>query len=374
MLSLARTDNSVMAHWWWTIDRWMLFALAALIALGSVLTMAASPAVAERIGLEPFHFARRQIGFLLPAVLLIFFISLLTPRSIRRLAALGFLATLLLMVLTLVLGHETKGATRWLSLAGLSLQPSEFAKPFFVVVTAWMLAEQRRHDGLPGNAIAAALLMTMLGVLAAQPDFGMAALVASTFACQLFIAGLPYLFVAGLAGLGVVGAGAAYNLSAHVRSRIDRFLNPESGDGFQIEQAMQAFGSSGWFGRGPGDGIVKRTIPDAHTDFIFAVAAEEFGLVLCLVIVLLFAFIALRGLLRIVHEDRLFTMLAAGGLLAEFGLQAVVNIGVNLHLLPTKGMTLPFLSYGGSSLLALAIAMGMLLALTRRHQDPGDLP
>lgn len=374
MLSLARTDNSVMAHWWWTIDRWMLFALAALIALGSVLTMAASPAVAERIGLEPFHFARRQIGFLLPAVLLIFFISLLTPRSIRRLAALGFLATLLLMVLTLVLGHETKGATRWLSLAGLSLQPSEFAKPFFVVVTAWMLAEQRRHDGLPGNAIAAALLMTMLGVLAAQPDFGMAALVASTFACQLFIAGLPYLFVAGLAGFGVVGAGAAYNLSAHVRSRIDRFLNPESGDGFQIEQAMQAFGSSGWFGRGPGDGIVKRTIPDAHTDFIFAVAAEEFGLVLCLVIVLLFAFIALRGLLRIVHEDRLFTMLAAGGLLAEFGLQAVVNIGVNLHLLPTKGMTLPFLSYGGSSLLALAIAMGMLLALTRRHQDPGDLP
>ncbi|MBM3489664.1 MAG: putative lipid II flippase FtsW [Alphaproteobacteria bacterium] len=374
MLSLARTDNSVIAHWWWTIDRWMLFALAALIALGSVLTMAASPAVAERIGLEPFHFARRQIGFLLPAVLLIFFISLLTPRSIRRLAALGFLATLLLMVLTLVLGHETKGATRWLSLAGLSLQPSEFAKPFFVVVTAWMLAEQRRHDGLPGNAIAAALLMTMLGVLAAQPDFGMAALVASTFACQLFIAGLPYLFVAGLAGLGVVGAGAAYNLSAHVRSRIDRFLNPESGDGFQIEQAMQAFGSSGWFGRGPGDGIVKRTIPDAHTDFIFAVAAEEFGLVLCLVIVLLFAFIALRGLLRIVHEDRLFTMLAAGGLLAEFGLQAVVNIGVNLHLLPTKGMTLPFLSYGGSSLLALAIAMGMLLALTRRHQDPGDLP
>ena len=374
MLSMARTDNSVVAHWWWTVDRWMLLALGALIVLGSVLTMAASPAVAERIGLEPFHFARRQIGFLVPAVLLIFLISLLTPRSIRRLAGLGFVAALTLMLLTLVVGQETKGATRWLSLAGMSLQPSEFVKPFFVVVTAWMLAEQRRHDGLPGNLIALGLLALVLAILVSQPDFGMVALVVVAFSCQLFVAGLSYPFVAGLAGLGALGAGAAYSLSAHVRSRIDRFLNPETGDTFQIEQAMQAFGNSGWFGRGPGDGIVKRTIPDAHTDFIFAVAAEEFGLVLCLLIVLLFAFIALRGFLRIVHDDRLFSMLAAGGLLAEFALQAVVNIGVNLHLLPTKGMTLPFISYGGSSLLALAISMGMLLGLTRRHQDTGDLP
>jgi cell division protein FtsW len=308
---------------------------------------------------------RRQLVFLPPALALMFAVSLLGPRGVRRLAAIGLFVSLILMALTLKFGPEVKGATRWLIVAGLSIQPSEFAKPCLAVTVAWMLAESRRESGAPGGLVACLLFAAVVGLLVLQPDLGMTAVVCAVFGAQLFMAGLSAFWMLGLAGLAGAAGLAAYMLIPHVASRVDRFRDPASGDSYQIDAAMEAFANGGLLGRGPGEGVVKRIIPDAHTDFIFAVAAEEYGLLVCFAIVALFAFITLRGFSRLMGEQSLFVLLAASGLLTQFGLQAAINMGVNLHLLPTKGMTLPFISYGGSSLLALALAMGMALALTR---------
>jgi len=373
VITLARTDRSLVARWWWTVDRWTLAAVGLLIGAGAVLTLAASPAVAERIGYEPFHFVRRQLVFLPPALALMFGVSLLGPRGVRRLAAIGLCGSVLLMLLTLKFGPEVKGATRWLVIAGLSIQPSEFAKPCLAVTVAWMLSERKREGGAPGGVIACLLFAVVAGLLVLQPDLGMTAVVSLVWGAQLFMAGLSAFWMLGLVGLAAGAGAAAYMLIPHVASRVDRFRDPASGDSYQIDAAMEAFANGGLFGRGPGEGIVKRVIPDAHTDFIFAVAAEEYGLLVCLAIVALFAFITLRGFSRLMGEQSLFVLLAAGGLLTQFGLQAAINMGVNLHLLPTKGMTLPFISYGGSSLIALALAMGMALALTRvRPRNEGE--
>ena len=374
MMSFARTDTSLVGRWWWTVDRWTLLAVALLIAIGSLLTLAASPAVAERLNLQSQHFVLRQMIFLPLAVTVMFVVSLMSPRGVRRISVVGLGISLLLVIATLSLGAEIKGATRWLQFAGLSIQPSEFVKPCFAVVAAWMLAEQRRREGVPGGLICCGLFILVASLLVLQPDFGMTAVVAMVWFGQCFIAGLSMLWIAILVGLGLVGAVAAYATIPHVARRIDRFLDPASGDSYQIDRAMDAFGQGGLLGRGPGEGMVKRVLPDAHTDFIFSVAGEEFGLIACLIIVALFGFITLRGFARLLREDDLFILLAAAGLLTQFGLQAVINIGVNLNLLPTKGMTLPFISYGGSSLLALALAMGMVLALTRRRPNLAGLP
>ncbi|MDE0942443.1 MAG: putative lipid II flippase FtsW [Alphaproteobacteria bacterium] len=374
MMSFARTDTSLVGRWWWTVDRWTLLAVALLIAIGSLLTLAASPAVAERLHLQSHHFVLRQMIFLPLAVAMIFVVSLMSPRGVRRISVFGLGISLLLVIATLFLGAEIKGATRWLHFAGLSIQPSEFVKPCFAVVAAWMLAEQRRREGVPGGLICTGLFILVASLLVLQPDFGMTAVVALVWFGQCFIAGLSMVWIAVLVGLGLAGAIAAYATIPHVASRIDRFLDPASGDSYQIDRAMDAFGQGGLLGRGPGEGMVKRVLPDAHTDFIFSVAGEEFGLIACLIIVALFCFITLRGFAKLLREDDLFILLAAAGLLTQFGLQAVINIGVNLNLLPTKGMTLPFISYGGSSMLALALAMGMVLALTRRRPNLGGLP
>ncbi len=365
MIALSRTDTSVVGRWWWTVDRWTLAALGLLIALGCLLTLAASPAVAQRIGLDQYHFVRRQFAFLVPALCFMFGASLLTPLWVRRLGLAGFVFFLLLMALTLVMGSEIKGAHRWLYLGGLSLQPSEFVKPCFAVVSAWMFAEQRRVRGFPGNLIAIVLVLVVAGILLMQPDFGMTVVIVAVWLTQFFLAGLPMVLLALGGGVSAAGLGGAYFLSPHVASRIDRFLDPAVGDTYQIQRAMEAFQAGGLFGRGPGDGLVKSVLPDAHTDFIFAVAGEEYGVFLCLVIIAIFAFIVLRSLSRLLSENNLFILLAGTGLIAQFGLQAIINIGVNLRLMPTKGMTLPFISYGGSSLVALALGMGMMLALTR---------
>ena len=373
MISFARTDTSLVGRWWWTVDRWTLLAVALLIAIGTLLTLAASPAVAEKLRLDPQHFVLRQAVFLPLAMAVMFIVSLMSPRGVRRISVVGLGVSLMLVAATLVLGAEIKGATRWLQFAGFSIQPSEFVKPFFAVVAAWMLAEQRRREGVPGGLICCALFILVAWLLISQPDFGMTAVVAVVWFGQCFIAGLPVLWVVFLAGLGLIGAVAAYATIPHVASRIDRFLDPSSGDHYQIDRALDAFGQGGLFGRGPGEGMVKRVLPDAHTDFIFSVAGEEFGLIACLIIIALFAFITLRGFARLLHEEDLFVVLAGAGLLTQFGLQAVINIGVNVNLLPTKGMTLPFISYGGSSMLALALAMGMVLALTRRRPNIGGM-
>ncbi len=371
MISLARTDTSIVGRWWWTVDRWSLAALALLLAAGALLVMAASPAVAERIGLDSFHFVRRQSVYLVPAIVVMIGVSLMTPLNIRRIAVLGFVVVIAMMIATLVFGQEVKGAKRWLSIAGFVVQPSEFIKPFFAVVAAWMFAEHQRGQGFPGHIIAAFLLVIVIGLLVLQPDFGMTVVICAVWFAQFFMAGMPMTWIGALALVGLVGVASAYALLPHVASRIDRFLDPASGDSFQVDTALAAFRSGGLTGLGPGEGVVKSILPDAHTDFIFAVAGEEFGLLACLFLVALFAFVVLRGFARMLAERNAFVMLAAAGLLVQFGVQAIVNMGVNLRLMPAKGMTLPFISYGGSSMLALALGMGMVLALTRRRAGTG---
>jgi cell division protein FtsW len=366
-MNFARIDQSPAARWWWTVDRWSLVALAALIGFGVVLSLAASPPVAERIGYDELHFVRRHLAMLPFALGLMFLVSLQPPRTIRRIAVIGFAIALVLLAVTLVSGAEIKGARRWINLPGLSVQPSEFVKPTFAVVAAWLFAEQKLRPGFPGNLISIALFLCVCAMLIRQPDIGMAAVVAIVWFAQFSMAGLRLYWVAvgGLAGLG--GLVGAYFYLPHVRVRIDHFLDPAAGDSYQVNRSIEAFANGGLWGRGPGEGQVKDFLPDAHADFVFAVAGEEFGLVVCLAVIGLFAFIVLRGLSRLLQEGDLFALLAATGLLTQFGLQAAINMASSLHLIPTKGMTLPFLSYGGSSMLALGLGMGMMLGLTRRR-------
>ncbi|MGC2855712.1 putative lipid II flippase FtsW [Novispirillum sp. DQ9] len=370
-LTFTRTDTSVLGRWWWTVDRWLLAATVLLVVIGIILNMAAGPAAAERIGADPFHFVRRQMVFLPLAAMVLFGVSLLPPLWVRRIAVVGFIATIVMLVATLFGGTEIKGATRWLYIAGVSIQPSEFLKPTFAVMAAWMFAEGRLKKDFPGFRIAIALYVAVVALLLAQPDVGQTVVVTAMWATQFFLAGLSMFWVILVIALGLAGVVGAYFTFSHVQSRVDRFLNPESGDTYQIDTALAAFRDGGLFGRGPGEGRVKAQLPDAHTDFIFAVAGEEFGILLCLLLVGLFAFIVLRGMTRTQHEDNLFVVIATGGLLAQFGLQACINMASSLHMMPTKGMTLPFISYGGSSMLGLALGMGMVLALTRRRAHGG---
>ena len=372
MATFSRTDQSVLGRWWWTVDRWTLFSIVALIGAGYVLVLAASPAVAERIHQSRDVFIFKQVFFLALAGLVLVGVSLLSPRNVRRLALAGCVIAILLTALTLVHGVEIKGARRWIALPGLSLQPSEFLKPCFAVVTAWLVTEGRFTRGFPGMILAFIVFGIILMLLKSQPDIGMLSVITAVFFAQMFIAGINMGFV-GIGALAMLGAaGGAYILFPHVRSRVTRFIHPESGDHYQVDTALQAFGNGGFLGRGPGEGRVKDLLPDAHADFVFAVAGEEFGLLVCLMILGVFAFIVLRGLLRLLQENDEFTILASSGLVTGFGLQAFVNMASALHLIPTKGMTLPFISYGGSSAISVALGMGMLLALTRRrtHGDP----
>jgi len=367
MNAFARTDTSILGRWWWTVDRWTVAAVALLLAFGAMLTLAASPPVAGRLGYDQFHFVRRQLGYMPIALVVLFGISLLSPRGVRRFAVAGFLVALVALVATFFLGIETKGARRWLALADVTVQPSELVKPTFVVVTAWLFAMREGAAPYAGRNAAVALYVLVCALLLLQPDFGMAVVVSAVWFTQFFVAGLPLVWVAAFAALGVAGAVGAYFALPHVQSRVDRFLDPASGDTYQVMRSMEAFMNGGVAGRGPGEGTVKAVLPDAHTDFIFAVAAEEFGLIACLIIAGLFAFVVLRGFSRVIQENSLFVMLAATGLLVQFGLQALINMASTLRLMPTKGATLPFISYGGSSLIAAAVGVGMVLALTRRR-------
>lgn len=372
MITFARTDSSLLGRWWWTVDRWTLAALAVLMGFGVVLVQAASPAVAERIGLDNFHFVQRHLMMLLPSAAIMVAVSLLSPRGVRRAAVLVFLAALVLVALTPVVGMEIKGARRWIHVPGLSIQPSEFLKPAFVVVAAWLFTMQKTTDGFPGGAISIALYLLVVMLLMMQPDLGMTFVISAVWFGQFFLAGLPIVLVGILGIAGLLGLVGAYFMFPHVSSRIDRFLDPGSGDNYQVARSMEAFMNGGMFGTGPGQGTVKMSLPDAHADFIFSVAGEEFGLIWCLALVALFAFVVLRGFRRAMRDDSLFILLAVGGLLMQFGLQAMINMGSALHLMPTKGMTLPFISYGGSSMLALGFGMGMVLALTRKRFGAGD--
>jgi cell division protein FtsW len=373
MIAVSRTDSSVFGRWWWTVDHWTLWAVAILIGFGAALTLAASPAVADRLGLDPFYFARRQFVILPTAAAIMVAVSLMPPPWVRRFALGIFVVALIGVIATLFVGTEIKGARRWIGAGGFSLQPSEFVKPCFAVVTAWLLSRRRLAGGPPVSVAATGLFAIVVLLLALQPDLGMAAVVSFVWLGQVFLAGMPLRLTAIFAVFAVIGMAAAYLLFPHVASRVDRFLDPDSGDRYQVSTSLEAFENGGLLGRGPGEGTVKQVLPDAHADFILAVAGEEMGLVVCLAIVGLFAFVVIRGFARLLQENDLFILLAASGLLAEFGLQALINMGSTLDLIPTKGMTLPFISYGGSSLIALAIGMGMLLAFTRRRAPVGGL-
>lgn len=369
----SRADKSVLGQWWWTVDRGLLAALMTLIAFGVVLVAAASPAVADRVGLNQYHFIVRHLVFLGPALFIMIGISMLEPKMVRRVSNVVFVGAVLAMLLVLLIGSEVKGAQRWLSLMGFSLQPSEFVKPAFAVTAAWFMARQKEELGFPGNKVAAGLFFAVIVLLLLQPDFGMTVVVTAIYGSLVFLAGFPLLIMVVLGVFAIALAFGAYFMLDHVRSRVDRFLNPESGDTYQVDKSLQAFENGGLFGTGPGQGHVKLGLPDAHSDFIFAVAGEELGLFFVVLLIAIFVFILIRGIQRIIHSDDMFVVLSVGGLLTMFGFQTLIHMGSSLQLLPAKGMTLPFISYGGSSLWGMAFAMGMVLALTRQHKRRGPV-
>jgi cell division protein FtsW len=364
---VSRAQRTPFGEWWWTVDKLTLAATGALMLAGVVLSLAASPPVASRLGLDPFYFVNRHILYLVPAIAVMLAVSFLNPRQIRRLAIIVFVVSLVMVALTPVYGAEIKGARRWLIVFGLNIQPSEFLKPAFVILVAWLFGESAKRTDMPANTISLVMLLMVVTLLVLQPDFGQTMLVVLVWSALFFMAGMRAVWVFGIAGIAGAGLVAAYYTVPHVARRIQHFLNPASGDSFNIDIATESFMRGGWFGRGPGEGTVKRILPESHTDFVFAVAAEEFGVVLCLVLVALYAFIVIRALVRAMRNDDPFTRFAAAGLAILFGSQAAINIAVNIHLIPAKGMTLPFISYGGSSMISLAYTMGMLLALTREH-------
>jgi cell division protein FtsW len=364
---VSRLERTPFAAWWWTIDRLLLAALLALMLGGIVLSLAASPPVASRLGLEPFYFVSRHVLYLIPALAVLLATSFLPPRHIRRLALIVFVVSLLLIAATLHFGAEVKGARRWIVLAGINIQPSEFLKPAFVILIAWLFGESARRPEMPANTFALGLLGAAVTGLVLQPDFGQTMLVALVWSALFFLAGMRLIWVGGIGAAAAVGLATAYMFIPHVARRIERFRDPSSGDTFNIDQAIESFQRGGWFGRGPGEGTVKRILPESHTDFVFAVAAEEFGIVLCLVLAAVFAFSVLRSLRHAMRNEDPFARFGAAGLAILFGLQSAINMAVNLHLMPAKGMTLPFISYGGSSMISLAYGMGMLIALTRER-------
>jgi cell division protein FtsW len=364
---LDRTKTGRLSRWWWTVDRVSLVLLLLLIVVGAVLVFAGSPAVAARIDLDPMHFVWRQWPFLGLSAVAIIGISMLEVRQVQRMAFIGFLLMLVLLVLVPMMGAEIKGARRWLHIAGMSIQPSEFIKPCMAVVVGWILAQRGRNEGFPAWRWAVAVYGVVAALLLLQPDLGMTITVTGVWAAQMFLAGLPLVLVIALAAMAVGGLFGAYHLFDHVRHRIDRFLDPSTGDNYQVQKSLDAIKHGGLFGQGPGEGKVKFILPDSHTDYIFSVAAEEWGAIACVGIVMLFGGLVLRMCSKAHHEKDMFIMLSVMGLATQFAVQSIINMGVAVNVLPSKGMTLPFLSYGGSSLLAVALGAGMMLALTRRR-------
>jgi cell division protein FtsW len=365
---ISRAVRSPFAEWWWTVDRWLLAALGMLMVIGIVLAMAGSPPVAERLHLSTFHFVNRQVLYLIPAITVLIATSFLTPRHVRRAALVAFAIGMTLVLVTILFGQEVKGARRWI----FGIQPSEFVKPAFVVLAAWAFSEGAKRRGVPGTVLAVLLLPITIIPLMLQPDFGQTMLISLVWAALFFMAGLHWFWVFGIGGLGASAVMLAFKLVPHVHARILRFLDPSIAGGsvsdtFQVDTALDSFIGGGWFGKGPGEGTLKRILPDSHTDFIFAVTGEEFGIIACLLLVSVFAFVVFRGLSLASRNGDPFCRFAASGLILLFGIQSCINLAVNLHLMPAKGMTLPFISYGGSSLISLALGMGFLVAVTRKR-------
>jgi cell division protein FtsW len=366
--AFARSDRSKLGVWWWTTDHSLLGATAALIALGVLLQFGTSPAAAQRLNIAwPFHFAVRQCLFAAGGAAILLSVSMLSPRGVRRIAFFIYLAAIAAMVALPFLGHAAKGATRWVEVGGFTLQPSEFMKPALIVLIAWMFAEGQKGEGVPGVSIAFVLYIVAVGLLLIEPDVGQTVLITVAFGAAFWMAGVPMSWIMVLGGMAIAGLSSTYFLFDHVASRVDRFFSHEKTDTQQVHRAAEAIAAGGAFGRGPGEGIMKRLVPDMHTDFAYSAAAEEYGLWLSLILVALFTVLVVRGLYKAMKLSDPFEQVAAASLIVLVGMQAFINVAVNLDLIPTKGMTLPFISYGGSSMLAMGLTMGMALALTRRR-------
>ncbi|UXN72172.1 putative lipid II flippase FtsW [Devosia neptuniae] len=366
----SRAEKTPLAEWWWSIDRELLGALILLMTCGMVLSFAASPPVAERIGLSPWFFIIRHAMFCLLALPVLIGTSLMNHRQARVAALVTLVVSLVLLWATLRFGTEVKGARRWISFAGQSVQPSEFVKPAFAVLGAWLFSESMVHKNVPGKILATMIMFSIVAALLLQPDIGQTALVLATWATLLFISGISWWIIFGLAAGAGGLLGGAYLLFPHVSRRIDTFLNPEGGGNtYQIDRALQSLLEGGWFGRGPGESIAKKLIPDAHADYVFSAAAGEFGIIFCMVLVTLIAFIVIRAMMGAQRQTSLFARLASSTLAIQFAMQSGINLAVNLNLIPPKGMTLPFVSYGGTSMIAIAFGMGLMLALTRTKPE-----
>ncbi len=372
MFAISRLNKSRLANWWWTVDKVTLGMVLGLMFIGLFLVFSASPPVARTIHKPDYHFIIKQIPFVIMSVGIIIFLSILRLKTIRRLAILGYVGALILTLATIFIGFEAKGSSRWISLFGISIQPSEFLKPTFVVVSAWLLEGSKKCEEFPGRLLAFGLYIITATILWLQPDIGMTIVITGVCFFQLFLSGIPILWFAGLILLCILGAIGAYFTFDHIHTRVNAFLS--SGDNLpeQVARSLKAFENGNLLGKGPGEGVVKLHLPDAHTDFIFAVAGEEFGILLCSIIVLLFGTIVIRSLFLSMKDNNLFIIYASAGLAASFGAQSIINMASTLHLMPTKGMTLPFISYGGSSILASAICIGMLLAITRKNSSAED--
>ncbi|MBU1376527.1 MAG: putative lipid II flippase FtsW [Alphaproteobacteria bacterium] len=366
--AFPRSDRSSVGVWWWTVDRWMLGVVALLIGIGVLMSFAASPAAAARMNIgDPFHFAVRQCVFAGVSAVVLISVSMLDVKGVRRASFLIWLAAIAVMIALPFIGHNAKGATRWLEFGGFTFQPSEYMKPALIILVAWMFAEGQKGQGVPGVSIAFALYVVSIGLLLIQPDVGQTVLITIAFGAAFWMAGVPMSWVMLLGATAVAGLSSTYFLFPHVASRVDRFLSPDKADTHQVDRAAEAIAAGGFFGRGPGEGVMKRHVPDLHTDFIYSVGAEEYGLIFSLLLVSLFAFVVVRGLYRAMKLSDPFEQVAAAGLFVLVGQQAIINVAVNLNLIPTKGMTLPFISYGGSSMIAMGLTMGLALALTRRR-------
>jgi cell division protein FtsW len=366
--AFPRSDRSAIGVWWWTVDRWMLGVVALLICIGILMSFASSPAAAARMNIgDPFHFAVRQCVFAFGAAVILLGVSMLDAKGVRRAAFFIWLAAIAVMIALPFIGHNAKGATRWIEFSGFTFQPSEYMKPALIILVAWMFAEGQKGQGVPGVSIAFFLYVVSIGLLLIQPDVGQTVLITIAFGAAFWMAGVPLSWVMLLGAMAVAGLSSTYFMFPHVASRVDRFLSPEKADTHQVDRAAEAISAGGLFGRGPGEGVMKRHVPDLHTDFIYSVGAEEYGLFFSLLLIALFAFVVIRGLYRAMKLSDPFEQVAAAGLFVLVGQQAIINVAVNLNLIPTKGMTLPFISYGGSSMLAMGLTLGMALAITRRR-------
>ncbi len=366
MLKLEKRGSKSIRKWWWALDNISLMLIICIIMIGALLITTASPPVAERLELSSFYFAHRQFIFLISACFIIFFLSSISEKALKRLALLGFFVCILLMVVVLFTGDEVKGARRWLSLFGVSIQPSEILKPLFIFLSGLILAEKYSRDNFPSFSICFIMYLVVCSLLILQPDFGMLITYTVVLGGQFFLAGLPIWWIA-LSTLSCLAGGfLSYNFLPHVARRVDMFLNPDITENFQVEKSLESYVSGGIFGKGPGEGVVKAHLPDSHTDFIFAVAGEEFGALFSSCIILVFLAFTLRGLYLLYKEQNLFKIYVGGGIIILFAMQTIFNIGVTLHLFPTKGMTLPLISYGGSSVICYAICFGIFLNFTKK--------